>query len=323
MIVQPELPDHPDFVMLKRAVGDFALEALIRLWGHCQSNNRGECWTGKGPDYVEAVARWNGVRGELYKALTQYGWVDEFEGGVNLHNWGKQNAKLVSARSNGRRGGRPHKYEPENPPITEPKPNSNTNETGFSDNKNGGSTDTSKKPTDNPPITEPKPTDNPNGIGLTHASNPILSNPSTPIQFKTCFEYVPKILTLLNELTGAEFNPPLMDREEIASRLMETQGDFAGVEKMVRRQCALWKNDSKTRIWLKPGTLFGPKFYEYYGQRNLQITGPGPNKSDKSAHHDDRSELLQTLAAARQAFENDPDNTSLKTRIEELELATA
>ena len=40
MIVEPELPDHPDYLLLKKAVGDFAMEALIRLWGHCQSNRR-------------------------------------------------------------------------------------------------------------------------------------------------------------------------------------------------------------------------------------------------------------------------------------------
>jgi len=77
------------------------------------------------------------------------------------------------------------------------------------------------------------------------------------------------LIAVLNEVTGADFQPPLHELERVVACLLETGRDVAGIVKTIRRQAVLWKNDSKARQWLKPGTLFGLNFHDYYGQRDL------------------------------------------------------
>lgn len=320
MIVQPELPDHPDYILLKAAVGDYAMEALIRLWGHCQSNNRGEVWQGKGVAYVEAVARWTGQRGELFRALVEFGWVDEFEGGVKMHNWNAQNRKLLSARSNGGGGGRPRKglndndgKPNDNPSETQEKPNAISVSVGFPPTKTGGSTEVSEKPNHNPTVTHGKPNGNPS---VTHPSNP--SHPS----ISSLHSEALRLIGVLNELTGSRFNLPLMELDQVAARLQETGGDGAGVEQMLRRQVALWRDDPRARQWLKPGTLFGTNFHDYYGQRSVRVTN-GEERPRRGAAVADRTELLETLAATRVALEENPADAGLRQRVRELEMQTS
>lgn len=315
MIVQPELPDHPDYVLLRTAVGDYAMEALVRLWGHCQNNNRGEHWEGKGAPYVEAVAKWTGEKGALFKALVDFEWVEEIEGGVNIHNWETQNGQLVNAWANGRKGGRPRKTEGNNPSKTHGKPSQNPNQSGFSGTQTGGSTDVSEKPNGNPTVTHGKPSPNPSITG------PSIYLSSLSIQ--SCLEQVDGRIALLNDLTGAEFNLPILEREEIAARLLEVRGDVEGVDQMLRRQVALWQADPKSRQWLTPSTLFGLKFHTYYGQRALPASAPGQNKTAARGISSDRTDTLQSLAAARQQLEQNPADASLQQTVRALEAATA
>jgi hypothetical protein len=131
-------------------------------------------------------------------------------------------------------------------------------------------------------------------------------------------------VALLNLLTGAKFNPPIHELDQIAARLQETGGDVAGVDKMLRRQVALWKDDPKSRAWLKPGTLFGPNFHDYYGQRDLIVVKTAPPDFRKSrAQETDRSEALHALAATRAALEENPGDPALTERVRALEMETA
>jgi len=131
MNVTPELVNHPRFHGLQTALKaagypGLAMEVLVRLWGHCQVAQRGENWGKKDPLYIEAVARWEGKQGELFKILTTdfFGegpWVRvDKRGIVSVVNWEKHNAKLVSAWKNGVYGGRPPKkqeVEPSKPKV--------------------------------------------------------------------------------------------------------------------------------------------------------------------------------------------------------------
>lgn len=117
MNVQPGLPDDPKYLRLKKALRALdpdlaAMELLIRLWGHCQENTRGELWTGADPDYVECVLRWDGDPGLLCAVLVERGWVTKEEGGMRIHAWEQNNEGLVSAWFNGRKGGRKKAPEP-------------------------------------------------------------------------------------------------------------------------------------------------------------------------------------------------------------------
>lgn len=131
MRIIPELLDHPKLIKLQKAVGDCALMHLMRIWGHCESNQKGEFWDGADPEYVEIVARWNGENGVLYAALVKCGFVDVVYNGVIIHDWNETNSRAVSNWSTGRKGGRPRKdAKPnDNPTETVSKPNDNPTET--------------------------------------------------------------------------------------------------------------------------------------------------------------------------------------------------
>ncbi len=107
MNVEPELLDHPKFLRLEKRVGAGALKALLRLWGHCAANKRGERWAQADPEYLECVARWEGDTGQLYTALVDIGWVEETPEGLVIHDWEENNSFTVlnwSRSPNGRKG---------------------------------------------------------------------------------------------------------------------------------------------------------------------------------------------------------------------------
>lgn len=107
MRVEPELFDHPKFIRLKRRAGEYALEGLERVWGHCQSAQRGERWPGADAEYVEMVARWQGPAGEFFKALQDSGWVKVEDGVIVIRGWLERNQTIARCWEIGKMGGRP------------------------------------------------------------------------------------------------------------------------------------------------------------------------------------------------------------------------
>jgi len=133
VIVEPGLLDHPKFLRLERRLGEHALHILIRLWGHCQAEQRGERWRGADAEYVEAVVRWKGESGKASKDLEECGFVQFKEGVTVVHDWSEHNRSLISSWRNGRWGGRPTKKKTVptgNPPITDGFPTGNPPITG-------------------------------------------------------------------------------------------------------------------------------------------------------------------------------------------------
>ena len=68
---------------------------------------------------------------------------------------------------------------------------------------------------------------------------------------------------LLNELTGYSYRTTTKKTQTVISaRVREgfTQSDF---EAVIRHKCKQWLNDEKMREYLRPETLFGPKFEGY------------------------------------------------------------
>lgn len=125
MRVEIELLDHPKFLRLRKRLGNDALEILLRIWGHCQSAQRGGTWRAADAEYVEIVARWSGNPGEAYKALVEVGFIDERANSIVIHDWEEFNSRTITNWRNGRSGGRPagKKAEPHNnPPRTDGKP---------------------------------------------------------------------------------------------------------------------------------------------------------------------------------------------------------
>lgn len=120
MNIEAELVDHPKYLLLRKKVGVLALEYLIRIWGHCASNRRGEHWRGKDAEYLEIVARWTGEPGALLSALVEVGFVDQKPTGLLIHDWESNNSFTV-ANWTKNLSGRPSKKKPTSA-TPEPKP---------------------------------------------------------------------------------------------------------------------------------------------------------------------------------------------------------
>lgn len=97
MIIQPELLHHPKFIELKTMLGDIALEYLVRLWGHCQQNMRGQAWPHVNADYVEVICCGKVTpKRSVFGALKACRWVDEATDGITIHDWEVYNEALVA-----------------------------------------------------------------------------------------------------------------------------------------------------------------------------------------------------------------------------------
>lgn len=125
MRVEVELLDHPKFIRLERRLGPEALKVLIRLWGHCQTSQRGEKWTGADAEYVEVVARWTGAPNACYDALVACGFVDVARNAVVIHDWNAFNSRAVTNWKIGAKGGRPPKNPRETLGLSKSEPKGN------------------------------------------------------------------------------------------------------------------------------------------------------------------------------------------------------
>lgn len=151
--VDPGYVNHPKFLRLKKAVGELAMEFVIRIWGHCQQGQKGEYWRGADAGYVEAVAMWTGTEGKLFEAMAACRIILIEANGIRVNDWNRENWRTVS---NWQLGGRPKrnkgstKAEPtpsQGLPKAEPTPSrmndlndlNDLNESGSQDNNNGAS----------------------------------------------------------------------------------------------------------------------------------------------------------------------------------------
>lgn len=352
MRVEPELTTHLKFRRLKAAVGDTAMECLITIWGHCQQNQRGEYWPGADAAYVEDMCFWTGQKGELFRALVEcgrpkLGFIVPENGGLRIHDWEEANSSTVKNwyRNTAGRGAKSGSHGGAHGLEATGKPRDTRGQATGKPRLTGGISEAASADIDptlgqNPETPLPAeisagsnglatgshghPTASPDGSHGGAHGDPNLSlsfSPSFTPPLTSLYAEAKRLIGVLNQLTGSRFNPPLPELDQIVSRLHEVQYDFAGVEKMLRHRCALWLNDPKGRLWLKPGTLFGPNFHDYFGQRDVTAT-PAQNKNGRAAATD-RTDLLQTLAAARAQLEQNPADATLQQNVRELEALTA
>ena len=138
MIVHPDFLEHWKTRLLIELTGDeSAVLAVLRLWGHCQSNRRWQ-FPDMTPAILASVCRWGNRKPACHVAMCKVGFVDKLSPkGFAAHQWGEHNGKILQSWEAGKKGGRPPKAE-------------NINETGQS-----------VKPTDNPSVIDRKPDDNP------------------------------------------------------------------------------------------------------------------------------------------------------------------
>lgn len=311
MRVEPELPDHPQYRRLKRRVGDYAMEALLRIWGHCQQNKRGEFWPGADAEYLELIAEWEGEPGLLYRSLTDkdIGFVVVEEGGLRIHNWDEMNPQFVKNWVNGPKGGRPKK-DAGSEEINQSKTSRLTShetvpELGFP----AISGDQSKNQSVNPipvPVSESQSSQEPTTPNLTKLNQ---TEPNLTKQGGSGLRYdlATAVIAFLNQQTGADFKGTRSEVDAIAACLLSVGNDLEGVKKMVARQAVLWLPEAKSAQWLQPRTLFDEeKFPGYFAMRNLptDIVTTDPRQRRRELE-----ELIEKHPANRQSTFHDANAT--------------
>ena len=122
---------------------------------------------------------------------------------------------------------------------------------------NGNQTETKAKPKRNQTETKPKPNDNVNdNVNVNENDN--VNEPGFPFLSSS------SILNHLNETTGSSYQ---LD-QETADRIAELKADGYREEDFIRvidSKATEWLDEPKMRRYLRPSTLFGPKFREYAG----------------------------------------------------------
>ena len=122
---------------------------------------------------------------------------------------------------------------------------------------NGNQTETKAKPKRNQTETKPKPNDNENdNVNVNENDN--VNEPGFPFLSSS------SILNHLNETTGSSYQ---LD-QETADRIAELKAEGYREEDFIRvidSKATEWLDEPKMRRYLRPSTLFGPKFREYAG----------------------------------------------------------
>lgn len=113
MIVEPDFLDHWKTRLLVRLLGtETAPLVVLRLWAHCQQRKT-DRFTGWKPTVLASVCRWDNPADTdgltLWHSMIETRFIELQGEDVIVHGWSETNAFLVSAWSNGRRGGRPCK----------------------------------------------------------------------------------------------------------------------------------------------------------------------------------------------------------------------
>jgi hypothetical protein len=104
MMIMPSLVSHPKYMRLRKKIGPGAMEALVRLWGFCQLDQRGQCLGTMSCEDIEMICAWGGAPGDLYEALVSCKWLDVNEDGtVEAHDWDEANRLLTTNWANGRK----------------------------------------------------------------------------------------------------------------------------------------------------------------------------------------------------------------------------
>lgn len=118
------------------------------------------------------------------------------------------------------------------------------------------------------------------------------------------FDLAEELLKFLNGKTGANFPCSPGSLHQVALVLQGVGQDLAGAKRMVERQVSLWGKDEKMKTFLRPSTLFGEKFGEYFGQRDLPVNRNGWERAEELR------DLIQKSRANRESVYHRPDATT-------------
>jgi len=112
------------------------------------------------------------------------------------------------------------------------------------------------------------------------------------------------VINYLNSKTGAVYDPQTTESVELINDLIKSGYDIDDLKKVVDKKCAEWLDDKIMRSYLRPSTLFGPKFAEY-------LAAPEPMQSE--------AERIKTEQILRLESDLETDRMELEQINNELE----
>lgn len=127
MILRPSFPDHLKLAIFKRTLQHaHAAEFILRLWLHCEEDQRTGDWGKVDAVYVESVCCWDGPPGVLWDTLLmpyydKPGFIQvDPDGNLTVTGWNEHNASLIASWANGRKS--KERKQRDNPAVVLPPP---------------------------------------------------------------------------------------------------------------------------------------------------------------------------------------------------------
>lgn len=110
MIVQPNFLDHWKTRLLQSELSDDPNAPLyvLRLWGHCQEQKTHR-FPGMSAGSLAAICCYKSSPEQLWLAMQSARFIVVKNQTLEVHQWDKYNAGLITSWKNGRKGGRPSK----------------------------------------------------------------------------------------------------------------------------------------------------------------------------------------------------------------------
>ena len=260
--------DHPKTLKLERKMGLPGVSALLRLW----------CWAGKyrptgflsDMDSHDAAiaARWKGSPEDFVSSLIEIGWIDSGEI-LYLHDWNDHQTWAIGAPERSERARKAanirHRNTGEHAVSMPSACGEHASSNAQSMLKPCPSAQSMPDVCPNAPSPSPLPTSkeySPNGELSCSPEKPGSNDGAVlngTVPYKAIIEH-------LNLKSGKKFDHKTKEtRRHILARWKEGRR-LTDFHKVIDLKCSKWGSDPKFIDFIRPQTLFGPKFEAYLNE---------------------------------------------------------
>ena len=116
-----------------------------------------------------------------------------------------------------------------------------------------------------------------------------------------------RVLNYLNEKTGSTYQADEATEEKLTD-LIGIGYSEQDIRAVIDKKCAEWLSDPKMRAYLRPSTLFGPKFAEYLSQPEpIQAEEVRKRSGDKAKLIEKLDDLEAIQATIMEKYAQEPD----------------
>lgn len=100
---------------------------------------------------------------------------------------------------------------------------------------------------------------------------PLITEPQTPAQPKTP-DPTEEVIGYLNRHAGTHYKPTTASTRKLVKARLNEGFTVEDIKQVIDKKCADWLNNRDMAQYLRPETLFGPKFESYLNARSRQQT---------------------------------------------------